>query len=121
VAEAEACLEGVMLSTQWIRQPLQVELDCQLLVEALNREGENISLLAGVIAEIKRFSLLLLDCRFTHAHRNANQVTAGLTQLGVERRGGTVMRFHAPSAIQTLLDRKTTGNARRKYCNRDPI
>jgi hypothetical protein len=119
--EAEACLEGVRLATQWIRQPLQVELDCQLLIEALNKEGENISLLVGVIAKIKGYSLLLLDCRFTHIRRNANQVADGLAQLGVERRGLTMMRFQAPSAIQTLLDRETPGNARWEFCNTNSI
>jgi hypothetical protein len=36
-------------------------------------------------------------------------VADGLAQLGVKRRGGTVMRFWAPSDVQALIDRKHLG------------
>jgi hypothetical protein len=32
-AEAEACLQGVRLVGQWIKQPTHIELDCQTLVK----------------------------------------------------------------------------------------
>jgi hypothetical protein len=52
-AEAEACMEGVRLTIQWIKQLLQVELDCKLLIQGIMQEEENRSQIAGVIAKIK--------------------------------------------------------------------
>ncbi|GJN35111.1 hypothetical protein PR202_gb23849 [Eleusine coracana subsp. coracana] len=40
-AEGEACLEGVRLMAEWIRQPARVESDCAALMGALKSEAPN--------------------------------------------------------------------------------
>jgi hypothetical protein len=40
-AEAEACLKGICLGVEWMRQPTCAETDCSGLVKALHGGGEN--------------------------------------------------------------------------------
>jgi hypothetical protein len=42
-AEAEACLHGERLMMEWIKQPLLVESDCQVLVHALEGDEANMT------------------------------------------------------------------------------
>jgi hypothetical protein len=44
-AEAEACLQGVRLVSEWIRQPTEVESDCQMLVRRLMSNVQDMSVL----------------------------------------------------------------------------
>jgi hypothetical protein len=116
--EAEACVEGVRLAIQWIKQPLHVELDCKLLVQGIMHEGENRSQIAGIIAEIKGLCQLLPACNFMHARRSANRVADGLAHMGKKRRGGTVLRFGAPADVQALIVEESPGTGRRVLaCN----
>jgi hypothetical protein len=52
-AEAEACLEGIRLVAEWVRQSACVETDCSNLVYALRRDTERWSTCAGTIGEIR--------------------------------------------------------------------
>jgi hypothetical protein len=101
--------EGVRLTVQWIKQPLQVELDCKMLISGIMQEEKNGSQIAGVIAEIKGICQLLLACNFMHARRSINRVADGLLQMGVKRRGGTVMRFWASTDVQALIEKEPLG------------
>jgi ribonuclease HI len=40
-AEAEACLHGLRLTTEWIRKPACVESDCSNLIRDLGKKEEN--------------------------------------------------------------------------------
>jgi hypothetical protein len=48
-AEAEACLHGIRLTTEWIRQPTLVEANCATLIHALGKVVDSQSQWAGVI------------------------------------------------------------------------
>jgi hypothetical protein len=50
--EAEACLEGLRLTMEWIRQLTWAETDCQNLVNDIQRLSNARSSLAGILAEI---------------------------------------------------------------------
>jgi hypothetical protein len=63
-AEAIACLHGVRLATEWIRQPIVVESDCQTLIKTTKERGPNRARWAGIIQEIKALSNLLPECNF---------------------------------------------------------
>jgi hypothetical protein len=63
-AEAIACLDGLRLATEWIRQPTVVESDCQTLIMAIKDRGSSRGQWAGIIQEIKALSNLLPDCNF---------------------------------------------------------
>jgi hypothetical protein len=48
-------------------------------------------------------------------------VADGLAQMGVKRRGGTVIRFWAPADVQALIDEESPGTARWVLaCNSNP-
>jgi hypothetical protein len=51
-AEAKACLEGVRLAVEWIRQPVQVEFDCSNLIKALHDGCQERARWVGTISEI---------------------------------------------------------------------
>jgi hypothetical protein len=40
-AEAEALLRGVWLSTEWVRQPALIEMDCANIIRALHAQTED--------------------------------------------------------------------------------
>jgi ribonuclease HI len=116
-AEAEACLEGIQLTAEWIRQPTNIKKDCASLIQVVWQSTENRSQVVGVIAEIKRISQLLSACSFNHVRREANHVVHGLVQLALGQQRGVVMRFKA-----ALIDREIPGDAQRTYaCNLNPI
>jgi ribonuclease HI len=46
-AEAEACLQGLKLVAEWIRQPACVEADCATLIQAINRREEDRLVMPG--------------------------------------------------------------------------
>jgi hypothetical protein len=59
-AEAEACLEGMRLVTEWIQQPTCVESDCLSLTNALNngaKAGQVEQTLSQIFKQYKQFSL----------------------------------------------------------------
>jgi hypothetical protein len=69
VEEAEACLEGVILTAEWVRQPAIIELDCSSLIAALHTEVGDIRLGAGVIKDIRATCGLLPNFRFETVRR----------------------------------------------------
>jgi hypothetical protein len=51
-----------------------VKTDCENLIHAINREGEDRSRWASVIKEIQTMRSLLPDCSFNHTKQQANEV-----------------------------------------------
>jgi hypothetical protein len=109
-AEAEACLLGVRLTAEWIRQPTCVESDCSNLAKALGQEMEPRSSWAGILSEIKAAGNLLPACSFSHIHREGNQVAHLLAQKALRRKECVLMRHNMPPEIRTQVD---TESARR--------
>jgi hypothetical protein len=54
-AEARACEEGLRLSMQWSDKPIVLELDCKLLIDAIQEKGQDRSHFAHMISVIKSF------------------------------------------------------------------
>jgi hypothetical protein len=79
-AEAEACLQGIRLVTEWIKQPVCVESDCANLIQAISQKEEDRSRWAGIIKEIQATGDILPGCRFSNIKREANQVAHELCQ-----------------------------------------
>ena len=52
-AEAKVCHEGLMLALRWSSKPIQVELDCSDLIEAIKEKQQNRSSILHFISEIK--------------------------------------------------------------------
>jgi hypothetical protein len=69
-AEAEACLKGICLVEEWIKQPTVVESDCQLLVKTV----------IDAVARIRAVAQLLPAYIFKHARRESNEVAHQLVQ-----------------------------------------
>jgi hypothetical protein len=95
-AEAEACLQGICLVVEWIKQPVCVESDCATLIQAINRKEADHSRWAGIIKEIQATGNQLPGCLFSHIKREANQVAHELSQRELRREQVVVMRFWVP-------------------------
>jgi hypothetical protein len=52
-SKAEACLEGVRLTVEWIRKPTCVETKCSNLVRALKKKIKDKSSWSGILTEIQ--------------------------------------------------------------------
>jgi hypothetical protein len=52
-ADAEACLRGVRLAAEWIRQPIRMEGDCLTLIRAIGASQVSRSSIEGIINEIR--------------------------------------------------------------------
>jgi hypothetical protein len=84
-AEPEACLEGVRLAKEWIRDlPVLVETDCWSLVHSLRGGGFERTQWAGILSETIGLSRLLPECTFHQVGRDANQIA---TSVGKESPG----------------------------------
>jgi hypothetical protein len=78
--EAEACLQGIRLIAEWIREPTWVESECANLIKALEKKSKTRSVWVDILAEIKATSNLLHACSFRHIHRETNLVAHLLSQ-----------------------------------------
>jgi hypothetical protein len=56
-----AWLEGMRLTTEWIRQPTRMESDCVTLIKALSSTDPSRASWLEIITEIKELSRLLLS------------------------------------------------------------
>jgi ribonuclease HI len=102
-AEAEACLEGMRLVAEWIRQPTCVESDCLSLTNALNNGAEARAGWAG-ISEIQAIGTILPECTFRHIRKDANKVAHSLAQQALSRQGGVVMRHGMPECVRRQVE-----------------
>jgi ribonuclease HI len=118
-AEAEACLEGLRLTAEWIRQPTWVETDCQNLVNDIQRPSNARSRLAGILAEIQAMRNILPECNFRHVRRGSNEVAHGLARRDSIHQECVVMRLNAPSFVRELIQRGAAGSPDPSFaCNR---
>jgi ribonuclease HI len=117
-AEAEACLEGLWLAAEWVRQPAWVESDCLNLINDIHQTNSSRSGLLGVLAEIKAVKNILPECHFKHIKRCANEVAHRLAQEAIRNQNCIVMRFNAPECVRGLLAKEEAGiDATPPFCN----
>jgi hypothetical protein len=79
-AEAEACLEGMRLTAEWVRQPTLVETYCKNLINDIQKPVIAWSGLAGILEEIKGVRSLMVDCQFEHVYMGVNEFALALAQ-----------------------------------------
>jgi ribonuclease HI len=103
-AEALACLEGLRVAAEWVRQPLQVELDCLRLIMALRSSETNRASWQGIISEIKDLCQLFPDYSFAHVRREGNQVAHGVAKLALRKKQCIVKRFSIPQEVVKLVN-----------------
>lgn len=80
-AELAGCMEGLALAHQWTELPIILECDSKMVVEMITSRGQNISLYAIVIHEVKRL-LGERECVVTHIPREQNNVSHVLANFG---------------------------------------
>jgi ribonuclease HI len=103
-AEAEACLEGLRLMTEWIKQSVCVESDCLNLVRAMEKKEASRSSWDGILLEIQAVSSLLQEYNVRHIRREANTVAHRLAQEVIKKQQQcVVMRLRAPPWVQDLV------------------
>jgi hypothetical protein len=85
-AEAEACLQGLTLVAEWIRQPTIVEPDYT----------EDRSQWAVLVDEIKAVRHLLPACSFSHVKTDGNMVARQLARRAIKHSECVVRRCLFP-------------------------
>jgi hypothetical protein len=117
-AEAQACLDGIRLAAEWIRQPKCVETDCSNLVNALGRDTEWLASWAGTLGEIKAVNNLLPGCNFKHVGREVNMAAHRLAQRAMANQECVIMRFDMPGEIRCLVQSEAARSGTNpKPCN----
>jgi hypothetical protein len=109
-AEAEACLQGIRLVAEWIKQPVCVESDCANLIPTISRKEEDRSRWVGIIKEIQATGDILPGCRFSHIKREANQVAHELCQRALRNQQAVVMRFRVPLDLCSRIEKERPAN-----------
>ncbi|TVU07862.1 hypothetical protein EJB05_41234, partial [Eragrostis curvula] len=100
--EARACLEGVQLASEWCRQKIIVESDCQNVVAPLN-SGLPDKSLVFLLREIKSSSLVLPDVSFQTVKRERNVIAHELSQLAKRNVHTAVWRERVPRCVEALV------------------
>lgn len=98
-AEAEACLEGLRLTTAWVRQPVIVEADCATLITALKAPPQPRARWASVLDEIRAVEGLLPDFKWQQINRERNKVAHELAQRASRYHETMFKLFEARSVL----------------------
>jgi hypothetical protein len=118
-AEAEACLGGMRLLDEWVRQPMMVETNCKNLISNIQKPVNVWSDLAGILEEIKGVRSLMVDCQFEHVYWGANEVAHAFAQHVSRCHESVVMRLEAPEFVCEMIRNKAVGQVNPAYaCNR---
>jgi ribonuclease HI len=83
-AEAKACHKGLMLALQLSNKPIQVELDCLGLTEAIKEKQQNRSPILHVISEIKELvsgSTIISSVKGDQSQNRASHYLANLVRV----------------------------------------
>jgi ribonuclease HI len=107
--QAEACLDAVRLASEWIRQPICLESDCSVIVNAIKMNDSSRACWAGTTAETVAVSRLLPDCKVSHTRRSRRQPCSGEC---------AVLRFDMPPEARALVQADAARISRSKTpCN----
>lgn len=79
-AEAEACLEGVRLTAEWVQQQTVVESDCSQLIDGLRSAAPTRASWVGILKDIWAVGALLPEIAFSKIKRDANMIAHNLAQ-----------------------------------------
>jgi ribonuclease HI len=108
-AEAEACLEGLRLLVEWIKQPSYLESDCATLVHALVGNEETRSRWAGILSEIHAVKALLPGNQLRHVRREENGVAHWIAKKALRGEECMVLRYDMPDGIRKLVEAEAAG------------
>lgn len=103
-AEAGACVEGVRLALEWVREPAVTESDCAELIDRLKADAKSRSSWCNLEQDIKAACILLPGHRFVKVKRDANTAGHNLAQLAAASQAWAVWMFMAPSCIETIIE-----------------
>lgn len=116
-AEAEACLDGIRLASEWIGQPIQLESDCLLLINALNSAKTTRSSWEGSTQDIKANASLLPECVFLHVNRDGNQVAHQLARRALRTQEWIVRRHSFPDYVKALIEAEAVAQTIPSSCS----
>jgi hypothetical protein len=68
-AEAKACLRGLRLVLEWIREPAWVETDYLTLIKGLEKGSIPHFRMMRLLTKIRAVEIFLPDCKFRHINR----------------------------------------------------
>ncbi|KAF8718070.1 hypothetical protein HU200_025547 [Digitaria exilis] len=80
-AEAAACLDGVRLAGRWPEKNVVLEVDCAALVDKLQSQELDRSLVAPLVHDIKEVGRQMNDFQVVKCRREQNKITHELARL----------------------------------------
>ncbi|VAH97634.1 unnamed protein product [Triticum turgidum subsp. durum] len=81
-AELAACLEGLKFALQWSDFPIDVEMDCKVVVDSIQSQSMDRSMNAMLVNEVRKL-LGERDSSISHISRNQNVVSHRLATFGL--------------------------------------
>ena len=106
-AEAWACLEGLRLAAQWIKQPVIVESDCARMVHAM-KEKEDRSAVSFILLEAGHQARMLSQWKVAKVKRECNLVANDLANLARRNTHTAVWLGRAPACVEDTLRKIVT-------------
>jgi ribonuclease HI len=102
--EALVCLEGILFAEHWPPN-VQVELesDCSMVVEKINSQTANRSVIAAIIHDIKEAMGRRQQCSVKKIHPHQNQIAHNLARYGIKSRNSKVSFSSVLFCIQDLI------------------
>lgn len=98
-AELCACMEGLSLALQMSDLPINIELDSSIAVSLIQCKGEDRSIYASIVREIKYLKGLRLSC-ITHVHRCQNKASDSLARFA--RTENRTMKWLGPGPAEVV-------------------
>jgi hypothetical protein len=88
-AEAEACIQGLTAAMNWGMTRVDVESDCQLLVQALNNQDFDRSHIGVLVRDARMLARLNFNSvSFGFCRRGCNKATHAMAAMGVAGHAG---------------------------------
>jgi hypothetical protein len=111
-AEAEACLRGVRLMTEWngewTGKPAVIESDCSTMVQALDRASGTRAQWDGLLTDIRGPCMLLPGFKLRMIKREANAVAHCLAKRAMHSKEFVVMRQNYPECVASQVRKEAT-------------
>ncbi|KAK6117971.1 hypothetical protein DH2020_048286 [Rehmannia glutinosa] len=88
IMEAIACREGLILAKELQLQHIEVETDCQQVVQAFHRKDLNLSYLGRVVDDIRTLCSSFLSCNLRYITRSANSMAHFAARFAFSKKDG---------------------------------
>ncbi|XP_004296207.1 PREDICTED: uncharacterized protein LOC101297422 [Fragaria vesca subsp. vesca] len=101
--EAEALLAGILIAIHQGWDMVEIESDCSMLVDALHRDEEDLSMVGRIVEDCKRYTRSFISFRCRHIYREANGVANRLAHLASWNSLDELWFDEAPVIIRDVL------------------